>query len=203
MSKSVKLLKPLVGEHNFSKLLYTKPLVRTEAYSVYLHIVFYTDKQSDKQLNKNNFLSTSTHTINPVVYLGMLVPKKAYGLAVDRNRIRRVVRATVNEVFFSLFKGFAEQINSQSDSLSLAACSVYCLFKVNKLPKQNSLIKKGVTIPHQAYLNPHSLEFSQCIHTLLAQAANKLIPVYQKHTNKKQTNAINNKSIISTDINYK
>jgi ribonuclease P protein component len=150
--------KPLLGEQHFSALMRSKPLARYEAYLLHAQII-------PKQLNSELIKSGSGFTVS----LGMVIPKKAYVLAVDRNRIRRVLRA-------HCALGFN---NFEHD--------VHCLFRVKILPKNKKNVKATTTAklavtgniatnmsPNLDYLNPHSRAFSQCVHSLITQAIQRL-----------------------------
>jgi RNase P protein component len=124
-----------------------------------------------------------------VVHLGLVVPKKAYALAVDRNRIRRVLRAQCISEF---------QRNATALQAVLAAqtepSEIHCLFRVKTLPKQMKQVKKtnqakqilhpaadktaaskATPQPNAAYINPHSRAFTQSVHTQMAQAVRRLL----------------------------
>jgi RNase P protein component len=73
----------------------------------------------------------------PRLELGLIVPKKAYPLAVDRNRIRRVLRAQC----FLLAQALP--------------CTVQLLFRIKTA-------KKGEKKNALAF-NPHNLEFSAAV----------------------------------------
>jgi ribonuclease P protein component len=72
---------PLKGADSFSVLMRTKPLAVWGACLVHALV------------KQENPLSSNTNINNSNIELGLIVPKKVYALAVDRNRIRRVLRA--------------------------------------------------------------------------------------------------------------
>jgi ribonuclease P protein component len=188
------VLKPLLGEQHFSMLMKTKPLSRTEAYFLHIRLAassvvapLYT-QTADNALSVSAVcaLDSSLGHAPPValvVHLGLVVPKKAYALAVDRNRIRRVLRAQCMSEF---------QRNATALQAVLAAqaepSDIHCLFRVKTLPKQMKQAKqilrpavdktaasKATPQPNAAYINPHSRAFTQSVHTQMAQAVQRLL----------------------------
>jgi ribonuclease P protein component len=166
--KHSKLLQPLLGKHSFSELIRSKPLAHTEAYAIHLSIF------SKEKLIRND------QQTNLPIFLGIIAPKKSYPLAVDRNRVRRVLRAqSVLQLsnLEQLLKAPLADVNRQHQ--------IHCLFRIKQLSKQSSALKKGLMLSHQAYLNPHSIEFSDCVQGLLKQAAQQLVLRHMRaHSNK-------------------
>ncbi len=130
-------------------LMKTKPLSRTEAYFFHVRLV---PKPADQ-------------SSLPTAFVGLVVPKKVHALAVDRNRIRRIIRAQCRLAFQAL------------DGLP-PLHDVHCLFRVKVLPKQT--LGRG-TKPqlNAAYLNPHSKQFTHLVQTMLAQALSRLLREHQ------------------------
>lgn len=100
---------PLKGQENFSSLMRTKPLVAHGDYLV--HAQPMSEQYFAKKTITSRTRSTIEHCletpptcldknhigrqqqVHAKVLLGLIVPKKCYPLAVDRNRVRRVLRA--------------------------------------------------------------------------------------------------------------
>lgn len=164
-----KQLQALLGENYFSDLIRTKPLVRTDAYFFHIKMMPLEDKdKSTKQLK-----------VNPTVYLGIIASKKAYPLAVDRNRIRRVLRAQCTAYLVPLIQLIATKNHGSDQSVVLDAphniqYNIRCLFRVKNLPKQKTLFKNQL-IRHQSYLNPHGAAFPQCMRAMFEQAVQQLL----------------------------
>ncbi|MEY3996852.1 MAG: Ribonuclease [Pseudomonadota bacterium] len=165
-----KQLQALLGETHFSDLMRTKPLARTDAYFLHIKITPLQDKLNEKL------------KVNPTVYLGIIVPKKAYPLAVDRNRIRRLLRAHCVTYLVALIQLASTKNCDLAGSVALNVPyhiqhNIRCLFRVKNLPKQKTLFKNQL-IPHQSYLNPHSAVFSQCLRTMFEQVVQQLLRTY-------------------------
>jgi ribonuclease P protein component len=94
---------------------------------------------------------------SPQMALGLIVPKKAYALAVDRNRIRRVLRAHS----FNLIKDLPFPIQ--------------VLFRIKSKPKKG--VPKKNVLTHEAFVavNPHSAAFSQAVQVGLSKAISALV----------------------------
>jgi ribonuclease P protein component len=133
-----KTITPLKGIESFSALMRTKPLVNWDACMIHA-------------LAQHSAADNETMPTAHSIALGLIVPKKAYALAVDRNRIRRVLRA-------------------QSLALSKTLpCSVNVLFRIR------AGAKKGA--PHAApnvKANPHSAQFVADVARGLRQAINRV-----------------------------
>ncbi len=159
-----KQLQALLGENHFSDLIRTKPLARTDAYFFHIKLTSLQDKSKEDV------------KVNPTVYLGIIASKKAYPLAVDRNRIRRVLRTHCVTYLVPLNQLIATK-NSDNLEASNVPHSIRCLFRVKNLPKQKTLIKNQL-IRHQSYLNPHSAAFTQCMRAMFEQAVQQLLRTY-------------------------
>jgi ribonuclease P protein component len=142
--KSANQLVPLKGSDNFSRLMYTKP---RSAWGQCLVHAIATQKTSLENQAK----------ASPQMALGLIVPKKAYALAVDRNRIRRVLRAHS----FNLIKELPFPIQ--------------VLFRIKSTLKKGSPKKKALT--HEAFVavNPHSAAFSLAVQDGLSKAISALV----------------------------
>jgi ribonuclease P protein component len=137
------MLKPLLGEQHFSMLMKSKPLSRTEAYFFHARFV------------------PVLSGVAPALFLGLIVPKKVHALAVDRNRVRRVLRAQCTTALQAL-----------CDKPLLY--DIHCLFRVKVLPKP--VPRHGVKPQlNAAYLNPQSQQFSQLVQAMLMQALPRLL----------------------------
>jgi ribonuclease P protein component len=123
---SKKIITPLKGVESFSALMRTKPLAAWGQCMV--HVLAQND--------------AARH-----ISLGLIVPKKAYALAVDRNRIRRVLRAQCLEL--------AKDV----------PCSVQLLFRIKAGAK-----KGAPSILPAINRNPHSAEFAAAIKHGLSKA---------------------------------
>jgi ribonuclease P protein component len=127
---SRKSITPLKGVESFSALMRTRPLAAWGQCMVHAHV----------KLNENQNLT-------PRIELGLIVPKKAYVLAVDRNRIRRILRA---------------------QCLLLARdlpYSVQLLFRIKATAKKGTktTVKKTGVAPPLFNRNPHSAEFAATV----------------------------------------
>ncbi|MEN9911729.1 MAG: Ribonuclease [Pseudomonadota bacterium] len=161
-----KQLQALLGETYFSDLIRTKPLARTDAYFFHIKI---TSLEEDKDELKKQFKA------NPTVYLGIIASKKAYPLAVDRNRIRRVLRAYCTMYLVPLVQLIITKDHILDPSVaSNIPHNIRCLFRIKNLPKQKTLFKNQL-IRHQSYLNPHSAAFSQCMRAMFEQTVQQLL----------------------------
>ncbi len=131
-------LLPLKGQATFSQLMRTKP--QTAWGVCLLHA----------QLDASDLQPCDLQT-KPSIELGLIVPKKAYALAVDRNRVRRVLRAQ------------CQQLGSQM--------SQHCPQTIQVLFRIKSA-KKGEKKP--LFPNPHSAEFVASVQKGLAQTLKNL-----------------------------
>jgi ribonuclease P protein component len=131
---SRKRIVPLKGLESFTALMRTRPLAAWGQCMVHALI---------KPIQP---IGSQTR-----IELGLIVPKKAYQLAVDRNRIRRVLRAQCLEAAQTL------------------PCSVQLLFRIKPSPKKAS---PGKTASSAALVNknPHSAEFTAAIKQGLSSA---------------------------------
>jgi ribonuclease P protein component len=118
---------PLKGVESFSALMRTRPVAAWDQCMV--HVLTKVDAHSQPQAS---------------IELGLIVPKKAYVLAVDRNRIRRVLRA---------------QCLERSHTLP---CSVQVLFRIKANAKKGKQNKDPI---HSELFNnnPHSAQFAAAI----------------------------------------
>ncbi len=112
---------PLKGAEPFSNLMRTRPLAAWG--SCLVHVI-----------------ATPTES-TPQFELGLIVPKKAYALAVDRNRIRRVLRA-------------------QCQALAKETpCTVQLLFRIKTGAKKSEKAKPLAA----TNINPHSAAFTKAV----------------------------------------
>jgi ribonuclease P protein component len=133
---SRKSITPLKGAEPFSALMRTRPLAAWGQCMVHAHA----------KLNENQ---DST----PRIELGLIVPKKAYALAVDRNRIRRILRAQC----FLLAQDLP--------------CSVQLLFRIKATAKKSAKASAKTDLAPQAFnSNPHSAEFAAAVKQGLSKA---------------------------------
>jgi ribonuclease P protein component len=130
---TIKTITPLKGVESFSALMRTKPLASWDSCMVHV-LPQHTDSKETPQ---------AQHSIA----LGLIVPKKAYVLAVDRNRIRRVLRA-------------------QSLALSKTLpCSINLLFRIKAGAKKGLSAAAPNIKP-----NPHSAKFTADVQQGLIKA---------------------------------
>lgn len=128
----------LKGQERFTHLLRSRPLASWKNIRVYA-----TKTQADLEAQpKGN------------VFLGQIIPKKQFALAVDRNRVRRIARAHLRE-----------------SARSSAELSLDVLLKIN-IEKR---IKGGTPaeVPN-ADQNPHSKRFSRALRSTIDQAVSRL-----------------------------
>jgi ribonuclease P protein component len=126
---------PLKGEASFSALMRTKPLVAWD--TCMLHALAVTPPTDDD----------TQQSLKPCISLGLIVPKKVYALAVDRNRVRRVLRAQSQHI--------AADLNF----------SIHILFRFRSSKKG----EKKSTPP-----NPHSAAFNAAVRQGLTQMVTQL-----------------------------
>lgn len=131
---SRKSITPLKGAEPFSALMRTRPLAAWGQCMVHAHV-----KLSEDQDSK------------PRIELGLIVPKKAYGLAVDRNRIRRILRAQCLLLAQDLPR------------------SVQLLFRIKATAKKGAKTQPAVA-PQAFNSNPHSAEFAAAVQQGLNKA---------------------------------
>jgi ribonuclease P protein component len=133
---SRKTITPLKGAEPFSALMRTRPLAAWGQCMVHAHV----------KLNEDPH-------VTPRIELGLIVPKKAYVLAVDRNRIRRLLRA---------------QCLLLAQDLPY---SVQLLFRIKATAKKSAkaIVKTDVaaTVFNR---NPHSAEFAAAVQQGLNKA---------------------------------
>ncbi len=132
-----KSIVPLKGAEPFSALMRTRPLAAWGSCMVHAHA-----KQND------------SIDATPRIELGLIVPKKAYVLAVDRNRIRRVLRA---------------QCLILAQELPF---TVQVLFRIKATAKKNGK-SKTMDAP-TVNSNPHSAEFAVAIRQGLCKAVSSV-----------------------------
>lgn len=175
----VKLV-PLQGAKHFSDLMRLRPLAHFGTCTMYAQW---------STLPNDNLLKT------PVIELGQVVPKKAYPLAVDRNRVRRLLRAhsltAGQSALFSVPNpikkdrgdsgkgGDSSRLSCQvthathvmhasQTPTDIARLHVQLLFRIKPIDKKTRFV--GLT--HQA--NPHTQAFSLAVRSMLEKTFAKL-----------------------------
>lgn len=156
-------LSALKGTQNFMQLMAFKPLASLQ--NVSIHATYATVNQNTK----------STTEPAPFIRLGQIVPKKLFPLAVDRNRVRRLVRAHI--------RGLVQTANADQNQSGLPPPSLSVLVRLkphksNKKSKSaiNETSKNAIKIGFlQAENNPQSRRFALALRTTIDQAMHSLV----------------------------
>ncbi len=162
---------PLRGTAQFSALMRTKPLARWENALIHVRVLHVSETQTDAlQISAQQTRKTPLSVTNPCIYLGQVVPKKVFPLAVDRNRVRRILRA------------YCLAIVTSNKGFSGAYQVLFRLKPLDKSQQKNKQISPKTKSPEPtkasaAHLlptsNPQSQVFSAQIFALLEQALRK------------------------------
>ena len=157
---------PLRGSFEFQKLMNTRPASTASQYHVHIAT----------PISKPATSKPATSPKIDAVYLGLIVPKKRYPLAVDRNRVRRVCRA-LTRAAIQTAEQTTKQIAKQeyfarsNNTAQLNNIAILFRFKPSKRDKKQAV---GLAI-EPAVNNPHSKFFAAHLKMHLTNALNNAI----------------------------
>lgn len=162
---------PLRGTERFSRLMRQRPIVSWGLFAIHADIAPRPETASSAPA-----LIVAADAEHALVCLGQIIPKKTYKHAVDRNRVRRLVRA----------HGLDAIQASRTTMCDQSAVHIDVLFRVKTSSKKTGS-KNPQTAGLDAPVNPHTQVFSQALKAGIKDAIEHVLKKAQQQQQQQQT----------------